>query len=378
MHEAFADWYAKADREPTAERLQYRSEGVDAFNRGTNLKNLLDLLRFLKQPEHKSSALELLRNTLKTKDEAFLLRDNDVELRVLATISMMLAIENNSQVSAATALAVQAASLQGTRELGPLSNDLIETALRYLTAQSRQLRPEPELLGHREWKVAIPKLKTFAFPSDDEEADQREQNLQALAKHVGTLQTALNGLSGRFAEIAKTQQALVKASHFNTVLGEECSMLWWIFGAHSRDLEKPFTSLPPDSLSLFFGKDLADLTRIIPGAQSIPALMHKAFTQADVDAAEEIELKTIVDHAPWEWRSRWIKETDVGDLRGIAQCLPAVAASIEVGKEGNWQEIVKRRDGVHPEARLTKLDWARLCHCECLLLRECEDASDDE
>ena len=378
MHEAFADWYTKADREPTAERLQYRSDGVEAFNKAANLGTLFDLLRFLRQPEHKSNSLESLRNTLKTKDKTFLLRDNDVELRVMATISMILAIENDSQASVATSLAVQAVSLQGTRELGPLSNDLIETALRYLATQGRRLRTEPKLLGQPEWKVPVYNLATFAFPSDDEDEDWWQQNAQALSKHIGALQTALKGLAGPFAAIAKTQQSLVEASHFNTVLGEECSMLWWIFGEHSRDLETPFTSLPLESLSLFFGKDLADLTRIIPGPQSIPALMHKAFTQAAVDAVEEIELNTIVDRASREWRSSWLKEVDVGELRGIGQCIPAVAASIEVGEGGDWQELVNRRDGVDPGTRLTRLDWAKLCHCECLLLRECEDVSDDE
>ena len=244
MHKAFADWYAKADRGPTAERLQHRSDGVEAFNKGTNVGTLLDLLRFLKQPEYKNPGLESLRNTLKTEDKAFLLHDNDVELRVMAAISMILAIENNSQVSVAAALAVQAALLQGTRELGPLSNDLIETALRYLTTQSHRLRTEPESPGNPEWQVPVFNLKKFAIPSDDQDADQLEQSVQALSKYVGTLQAALNRLAGAFAEIAKTQQALVKASHFNTVLGEECSLLWWIFGEHSRDLEKPFTSSP--------------------------------------------------------------------------------------------------------------------------------------
>ena len=210
MHKAFADWYAKADREPTAEKLQHRSDGAEAFNKGTNVGALLDLLRFLKQLEHKNPGLESLRNTLKTEDEAFLLHDNDVELRVMAAISMILAIENNWQVSVAAALAVQAASLQGTRELGPLSNDLIETALRYLTTQSHRLRTEPESPGNPKWEVPTFKLKKFAFPSDDEDADQLEQNVQALSKHVGTLQTALNGLAGPFAEIARHSRPLSK------------------------------------------------------------------------------------------------------------------------------------------------------------------------
>ena len=55
MHEVFADWYAKADREPTAERLQFRSDGVEAFNKAATLGTFLDLLRFLSQPEHKST-----------------------------------------------------------------------------------------------------------------------------------------------------------------------------------------------------------------------------------------------------------------------------------------------------------------------------------
>ena len=378
MHEAFADWYAKADREPTAERLQYRSDGVETFNKTTTLRTLLDLLRYLKQPGHESTALESLRSRLKAKDKTFLLRDNDVELRVMATISIILAIENNSPVSVGASVAVQIASLQGTKELGPLSNDLIETALRFLTTRGRQLRAEPELLGQPEWKVPEFTFGKLVSPPDSADADHLQESVQVLYEHVGTLHTALRGLARPFTEIAKTQKALVTASHFNTVLDEECSMLWWIFGEYSRDLETPFVSLPPESLSLFFGKDLADLTRLIPGPQSILALMHKAFTQAAVDAVKEIDLKAIVDHAPWEWRFRWLKEKDVSELRGLGQCIPAIAASIEVGEGGAWQELVTRRDGVYPEARLTGLDWAKLCYAECLLLRECEGVRNEQ
>ena len=378
MHEVFADWYAKADREPTAERLHSRSDGVEEFNKTATLGTCLDLLRFLSQPEHKSTSLEALRHTLKTKDTTFLLRDNDVELRVLATISLILAIENSTQLSVAASLAVQAVSVQGTKELGPLGADLIETALRYLTTQGHRLRTQPAVTKYPKWKVPTHNVAEFAFPSDGQDDDWWEQNAQALSTHIGTLQTAMKRLAAPFAAIAKTQESLVEASRFTTVLGEECSMLWWLFGQHSRDLETPFTSLPPDSLSLFFGKDLADLTCLIPGSQSIPAVMHKAFIQAGVDAVEEIELNTLVDRAPWNWRSSWVKEPDIGELQGIGQCLPAIAASVEVGEGGDWQELVNRRDGVDPGARLARLDWARLCYCECLLLRECEGLGDDE
>ena len=249
MHEAFADWYAKADRQPTAERLQHRSDGVEAFTEAANLGHLLDLLRFLSRSGQESASLELLRGTLKNEDSTFLLRDNDVELRVMATVTIILAIERDSDVSVGTALAVQAVSLLGSRELGPLGKELIETALRYLTTQSRRLRTEPEVVEWSEWKVPAHKPGKFALPSAEEDAEWWQQSAEALTKHIGMLHAAVKGLAAPLAAIAKTQESLVEASYFNTVLSEECSMLWWIFGQHSRDLETPFTSLPPESLS---------------------------------------------------------------------------------------------------------------------------------
>ena len=370
MHEAFADWYAKADRQPSTERLQHRSDGVEAFTEAANLGHLLDLLRFLSRSGQENASLELLRDTLKNEDSTFLLRDNDVELRVMATVSIIVAIERDSDVSVGTALAVQAVSLLGSRELGPLSKELIETALRYLATQSRRLRTEPKVVELPEWTVPAHRPSRFALPAAEEDSDWWQRSAKALTKQIDLLHAAVKELAVPVAAIAKTQESLVKASYFNTVLSEECSMLWWIFGQHSRDLETPFTSLPPESLSLFFGKDLADLTRVIPGPQSIPALMHKAFTQADVDAGEEIDLGTVVDRAPWDWRSNWLGEATVGALQGIGQCIPAVAASVEIGEGGDWRTLVNQRAGVEPETRLTRLDWARLCHCESLLWRE--------
>lgn len=366
MHTMFADWYSEADREPSPERLQGRAAGVETFVAETNPDALLGLLRYLLNGTGDSTAMSALSAKLKEEDDAFLLRNNDHEMRVLSAISLILAIDNNSSVSTAIALAVDVASALGTAEVGPLSRVLVEMAQRHLTDEGLRLRVEPDEIAVTRFEKLAPDTN-FSMPQQGADIPQVQANIAGLAEYVD----GINGTINR--ALADTHTALAASTSFNAVLAEESSMLWWLMGAHSRDTNLPLAALSNDCVCLVAGKDLADLTRIIPGPVSVRAILHKALDSAGVDPTAVVELGTIVDAAARDWRADWLRGHDLTRLRGVGRCLPAVAASVEVGEEVDWHQLATSRDGIVLENQLSHLEWARLCYSECLLLRECTE-----
>ena len=376
MHKMFADWYAKADREPSQKRLQSRSAGVESFGDEADLDTLLGLLRYLGGGNGDETASSALQEKLKQEDATFLLRDNDLELRVLSAISLILMINSDSSTSTAVALAVDVAAALGTEEVGPLGRDLVETAQRHLMEEGRRLRVEPDAAVAKRSKQPALDAGDFSLPQEGTDVAQVQTNAAGLAEYVVKLNTAIKSLGAPLRALAVTQDILAASTAFNAVLAEESSMLWWLVGEHSRDLEVPLASLARDSVCLVAGKDLADLTRIIPGPLSVRAMIHKALDSVGVDPTGELELGQVVDAVDRHLRRRWLGGRDLTRLRGIGRCLPALAASIEVDDDVDWRQLVKSRDGILPETRLSQLDWARLCYSECLLLRQDEDRDD--
>jgi GTPase-associated system helical domain len=374
MHSMFADWYAKADREPSQEKLQSRSAGVEAFASEASLAVLLDLLRYVDERGGSESDPAMLQEKLKQEDPTFLLRDNDVEVRVLAAISLILAINRDSQTSAGVALAVDVASALGTVEVGPLGQDLVESAQAYLIEKGRRLRIEPEIVVAKKFTQPTLDAGELSLPQKGVDVAQLQENATALANYATQLNTAIKAVGAPLRALAATLDALAAATSFNTALAEESSMLWWLVGEHSRDLEVHLGTLKVPSVCVVAGKDLADLTRIIPGPLSVRAILHKALDAVGADPASQVELGQLVDETDRGLRQKWFRGLDIKGLRGLGHCLPALAASVEV--DGDWRELTEKRDGISPGTHRSQIDWARLCYSESLLLRQLKDQDD--
>ena len=59
------------------------------------------------------------------------------------------------------------------------------------------------------------------------------------------------------------------------IVAEETNMLWWLFSEHSRDGLKKWSELSVPAVSIMAGKELCDLTRVLPGPAAAMALFSK-------------------------------------------------------------------------------------------------------
>src|SRR5205085_2233156 len=81
---------------------------------------------------------------------------------------------------------------------------------------------------------------------------------------------------------------------------EESNVLWWLYGAQSRDLEVPFVTLK-SAASIVLGKELADLAGTLPGPYAARAFLDKAVREAGF--SNEVTLSDSVNSCLQDWRS---------------------------------------------------------------------------
>ena len=120
MHRFFANWYSLARPEPPSDTLDKRWAGIESYCEGIETKNVFELARlFFARPVRDESSEEKFRQSFKDADSAFLMKDNSLEVQVLAGAAIVNILDQTpSHVTDATALAVLSANCRGLRSEG--------------------------------------------------------------------------------------------------------------------------------------------------------------------------------------------------------------------------------------------------------------------
>ena len=66
-----------------------------------------------------------------------------------------------------------------------------------------------------------------------------------------------------------------------TIVSEETNMLWWLISEYSRDRGASWMTVGPFATPIIAGKELADLTRVIPGPVAAAAFLDRIIRLAD-------------------------------------------------------------------------------------------------
>src|SRR5262249_50698182 len=98
------------------------------------------------------------------------------------------------------------------------------------------------------------------------------------------------------ARIAKLERELA-------IVGEEANMLWWLVSEFSRDQKESWKGVGLSATSIIAGKELADLTRVIPGPVAAAAFLDRIVRFSDSSkSARPISLKEAVESTARSWR----------------------------------------------------------------------------
>lgn len=356
MHKDFADWYRKVHIEPKADDLEKRWLAIEAFHQEVTADDMCDAARvFFGLTPKDGDFLERYRQEFKDVDSAFAMHENQAELQVLAGATLANHFGAGDGWATAAALSLVCGACEGGRKsLVPEIVDLARRSLREYSASLRSARK----------KSVVAAL----------DVNDKVQNLKTvLSNGGGNFQSLQGPLMDVIQPLTKAVNAIAAwARHAGTVENlrqEESDILWWLFGERSRDLEVPFAEMKAPSGCLVGAKEVADLTRVLPGPFGVEAYLHKMLALAHPDLDGTVSLSDAVMASPLEWLGRFGAHKGADSVVDLCPVHLAAQKCVEGGgRKTMWPGPFQTVSGLKATIKLKPLDLAMQAYRERLFV----------
>lgn len=335
MHKNFSDWYRAARIEPVAKTIPLRWAGVERFEPGK--QDVVTLTKFFFGLERPSEAfLEAFRQPFQAEDVTFPMQKNDEELKVLAGANLVdVIMRGDSEFAMLAALCLVSASFQNLRKNANVP-DILGIAATHLNDQTIKRANAPQ--------------EASSLGIDLEEEGE-----------------AFIQLAGEFAKI---RQELA-------VVSEESNMLWWLFSETSRDLAKQWVNMTPPAVAIVAGKELADLTLLLPGPRAALAFLGRITRLSRAKLPNTVMIKDAVDDTELDWRQKHVGDSSDSELDNVIPLRAAIKKSIGSPDKETWVPAFTRQTGVTAGAKLPPAEVGYQMFIEGLLLKAWEKSEAD-
>jgi hypothetical protein len=362
MHKNFAEWYRLVRIEPNGALLKNRWAGVEDWTASLRDKDdaVVETVRlFQGLPEVNSR--EAFLAACRKHDPAFPQRNNELEQRVLAgavLVECVLAHGDDPRTLRTAVLAGTALEASRLRVAdGPL-DELIGEVLDGLHKVARQQRRRRDfdtiLLTAAEERVFSTTIATN-FPDHN-------QLRESLATAFQTLLQA----------VRRSESALTDATHNQRCADEETNILWWLEGAYSRDLDKPWNTLK-DEVPLTAGWELADLTDVALGPREVAAFLKRLVSSTSGKSKDQ-PIHAYVNAVSDDWAKAHATNLPERAL----DLAPLTLALSQRAKSGtsSWQQYFEKTGGVAPTKLLAPEVAAKQAYVEAVFLRTLAETED--
>jgi hypothetical protein len=150
---------------------------------------------------------------------------------------------------------------------------------------------------------------------------------------------------------SEVDSKLKKLERELTIVGEETNILWWLVSEYSRDRNESWKILGLPATSIIAGKELADLTRVIPGPVAATAFLDRIVRCSDSDnSAGAIELMGAINSTPREWREQYpFESSSIVDLMPIGR---GIKLSLTVAEGDDWSRVFQKGTDIVVNSKL--------------------------
>ena len=332
MHTHFGDWYREAGLKATADTLEKRWVAIEEFaSQEADRKNrALDSVRlFYNLLPSQDSFAETFAQAFAKHDATFPMRKNRGELRVLSGAAVVHLIEDlPPPIGDMLSLAVVCGDCQGLRGK-LLVPDVLEFARDHLTHSSLNRHP---LTGY-------PGVGTMPKIAPGASGDPAGEALQQVAGSIVSLHEGVSRAAEWLRVVLELQQ-------------EEVNVLWWLFGAASRDLSTPFAELGSAAACLIAGKELADLVTALPGPLAADAMLREMLRNVPDDSVGGASIKDAVNSASRKWRGTLVQQGEFEAARDLGPLHLAVFKSLETEGKADWISAFQTMSGVKARTKM--------------------------
>ncbi len=293
MNSYFGDWYRAAGISPEGVPLSERWQGAASFEVNASEISLLAQVFYQLNPSD-SLFPERFRKSINESDGTFPMSGNDRELIVLTGAALDdLMTRGSRDMADLAALCLVCGAAQNIRAAAV--PQIPEIAAKYLSQRSVE-RAKPEKDGKEEALKLAPELQKLLldFP----------------------------------------------------IVSEESNLLWWLISETSRDVNKRWNEMPLGMACVLTGKEIADLTQIIPGPIAARAFLDRAIRSGRKRVAASTSIADIVNETDKKWRGSHFSKPLPNGLQGILPLTHAVVLSVQASDDDAWQSIFKSTTGI--------------------------------
>jgi hypothetical protein len=189
------------------------------------------------------------------------------------------------------------------------------------------------------------------------------------ARYIETRTAKRVSCSAGTAEEGSADPMIGKLQCELTIVAEETNMLWWLVSEYSRDRNEQWKKIGLSGTSIIAGKELADLTRIIPGPVAAAAFLDRIVRLSDsAKSAKAISVKSAIENVPREWRQQFGFDVAAG-IEDLAPISNAVKLSLTVVEGGDWSPVFEKGTGLEAGSKMRPNVLAYQVFLECLLAR---------
>lgn len=352
MLDFLPEWYRMASIEPDVEILNKRREGINNHVSAMDKQSVFEIVRlFFKKGLKYNESIDSFRSAFRDVDEIFPLRNNNLELQILAGASILNCIESNHKHSINAALATLCANFQNADTMS-IVDEVRNASAKYLDEQSIKSRKRDNL----------PQINLELIP------DALKTNLRNSFSYE-TVQPIIEMLEKSLKQSIKTtKKSLTIFEKSLMAQEEEADILWWLLGEHSNDLKCSISKLKRSASTIIIAKELADKTRIIPGPISIDAFIDKSIQKSKKQKNTSITLKEAINDTPLDWRSNLISEKDFDEVEDLCPIHFAIKRSVESGDKSSWIVSFEKNIGIKADASISPLELSLQAYREFLLI----------
>jgi GTPase-associated system-like protein len=130
------------------------------------------------------------------------------------------------------------------------------------------------------------------------------------------------------------------------IVSEESNMLWWLISETSRDVNQRWSGMPLGMACVVAGKELADLTQIVPGPFAARAFLDRAIRSGGNEVAASISIAKAVNDTAKTWRDSHFSKPLPTGLEGILPLTHAVVLSVQAADDKAWRPMFKAATGI--------------------------------
>ncbi len=367
MHDRFADWYRLTtpgiDAAHPPELLERRWKGVEAACAELAPGEEFGLVRlFLHPPQPAAPYMAKFRGAFKKADPGFFSQGNELEVAVLAGVAILHRMGTSPWPAGDRAgLAVLCENGVHSTRSPHWAGPLIAEVDRSYAERCVSLRA-PVTVTPGEFGTKTLQANFDAFAASLPAADWSQ------AQAAGS--KALTALVEALSTYANATAAALRALEFEQQLRlEETSILWWMTGEYSRDLDRRLAEIKLPVAALVAGKELADLVTL-PGPLLAKSFLDRALSSCGTRGGQHkpAELKAVVNAAPEEWRKAIAAAKGFDRVKDLCPVLGAVAQSLAIDGADEWPPLYRKAYQREATLQLSGPELALQAYREWLLV----------